>query len=645
MALADYKDDIGYTRLLIEQGANAPDGSGVPVTQAEAPSGDPPAYMPNVADGQLTGKSINDKSGTNPAGSASGHATSVGKMFYGSSSSIAPEIGTVNAYDANHWLSNGYLNTINGFVKPVSVSDRISNHSWIGSYSDNAVDLDVVKRVDWVVNNDEFIQVVGLKNNTSTNSPLLSAAFNVIAVGVTDGVHGRSTVALTAPYVSGRTRPELVVPFTYTSSSTPVIAAAAALLVEVGHAKPSLSTDPEGTSTSNREGDMIYNAERSEVVKAVLMAGADRVTDNSTNPDPATPGDITDYRIDPANQSGNGLDVRFGAGQLNIYNSVHILMAGEQNSVEDENAAGGNIGSYGFDYDPSFGSGSSNVTGSYTFSTGASQVVLTATLAWNVDVADGSRNSFPGAAALYDMDLRLYDETGGGHVLVVESAGTIDNTENIWIQLDAGKDYLLEVAPKAGQASFEWDYALAWQMTDSVDTDNDGIPNIIDTDDDNDGLLDTDEATYGTNSLVADTDGDGLDDAIEVGFDGNLADYNPYHPTMNPTGTDLDANSSDTDGDALDDATEFDNTSGDEPVNPNGYPNIADGDVAPLGNPDGNLNAADVLIAQRIALGLEIAMTQELAHGDMNCDGQITLPDVLLIQRVVLGAAVTTCGP
>ena len=649
MALADYKDDIGYTRLLIEQGVNAPDGSGVPVTQAEALSGDPPAYMPNVADGQFTGMSINDKSGTNPAGSFSGHATSVGKKFYGSSSSIAPAIGTVNAYDANHWLSNGYLNTTNGFVKPVSVSDRISNHSWIGSFTDDAINLDLVKRVDWAIENDEFIHAVGLKNSSSTNSPLLSAAFNVIAVGVTDGVHGRSTVALAAPYVSGRTRPELVVPFTNTSSSTPVIAAAAALLVEVGHATSSLSTDPEGTSTSNREGDTIYNAERSEVVKAVLMAGADRVTDNSTNSDPNTPKDITDYRIDLANQSGNGLDVRFGAGQLNIYNSVHILMAGEQNSDEDDAAGGGSIGTYGFDYDPSFGGagtgGGSNVTGSYTVSTGASQVMLTAALSWNVDVADGGGNSFPGVATLYDMDLRLYDETAGGHVLVVESAGTIDNTENIWIQLDAGKDYLLEVAPKAGQASFEWDYSLAWQITVFVDTDNDGIPNIVDTDDDNDGLLDTDEATYGTNPLVNDTDGDGLDDAIEVGFDGNLTDYNPYHPTMNPTGTDLDANSSDTDGDALDDATEFSNTSGDEPINPIGYPNLADGDVAPLGNPDGNLNAADVLVAQRIALGLEIAMILELAHGDMNCDGQFTLPDVLLIQRAVLGAAVTTCGP
>ncbi|MEZ5561082.1 MAG: right-handed parallel beta-helix repeat-containing protein [Pseudomonadales bacterium] len=49
------------------------------------------------------------------------------------------------------------------------------------------------------------------------------------------------------------------------------------------------------------------------------------------------------------------------------------------------------------------------------------------------------------------------------------------------------------------------------------DTDNDGIPNSVDTDDDGDGLSDVDEITvFGTNPLRADTDGDGLSDGREV---------------------------------------------------------------------------------------------------------------------------------
>jgi len=600
IADADYKDDIGYTRLLDEQGSNTPNGGGVPVTQAEAWSGDPPSYMPNVNDGQFTGKTITDRSNTNPVDSSSGHATAVGRLFYGSISSIAPAIDTVNAYNANGWLATGqgsdYLHAFNSRSKPEAVPDRVANHSWIGSYSDNAADLDVVKRVDWVVENDEFIQAVGLRNGTSTNSPLLSAAFNVIAVGVTDGVHGRSTVSLGAPYVSGRTRPELMAPFVNTSSSTPVIAAAATLLVGLGHTRPWLSTDLAEISTSNRAGNIIYNAERSEVVKAVLMAGADRITKNSTNPDPNTPRDITDYRVDLLNQSANGLDIRFGAGQLNIYNSFHILTAGEQNSIED---GGGSIGLHGFDYDPSFGGagsgGGSNLAGAYTFSTGASPLTLTAALAWNVDVADGGLFSFPGTATLYDMDLRLYDETAGGHVLVMESVSTTDNTENIWIQLHAGKDYLLEVIPKG---LYKWDYALAWQMTVLVDTDNDGLPDTVDMDDDNDGLLDTDEVTICNgpvclDPLDPDTDDDGFNDGMELayGSDPLLVADTPEDNHLN------------------------------------------NGDV----NGDGEVGIVDVLLTSRIVMGLLVPDDEQRVRADMVPDGQINAGDLVRIQRLALG--------
>ncbi|MBL9118735.1 MAG: hypothetical protein JNL80_02330 [Phycisphaerae bacterium] len=49
-----------------------------------------------------------------------------------------------------------------------------------------------------------------------------------------------------------------------------------------------------------------------------------------------------------------------------------------------------------------------------------------------------------------------------------------------------------------------------------LDTDGDGIPDILDPDDDNDGLSDTQEATLGTDPLIADTDGDGISDGVEV---------------------------------------------------------------------------------------------------------------------------------
>ena len=63
-----------------------------------------------------------------------------------------------------------------------------------------------------------------------------------------------------------------------------MVSSAAALLVQVGHqGGNTLSTDPSVKFTTNRNGDTIYNAERSEVVKAALMAGADRTSRNLTN--------------------------------------------------------------------------------------------------------------------------------------------------------------------------------------------------------------------------------------------------------------------------------------------------------------------------------------------------------------------------
>ena len=70
-------------------------------------------------------------------------------------------------------------------------------------------------------------------------------------------------------------------------------------------------------------------------------------------------------------------------------------------------------------------------------------------------------------------------------------------------------------------------------------------------------------------------------------------------------------------------------------------PIYADGDVAPLGSPDGLINAADFLIVNRIVLDHLIATDLELSHGDMYPvgapDGVINIQDMLLIQKMVLG--------
>lgn len=60
------------------------------------------------------------------------------------------------------------------------------------------------------------------------------------------------------------------------------------------------------------------------------------------------------------------------------------------------------------------------------------------------------------------------------------------------------------------------------------DSDGDGILDIYDNDDDNDGLSDQNEAFYGTDSRVADTDGDGILDGEEVVDGSNPLDASSF---------------------------------------------------------------------------------------------------------------------
>ena len=112
-----------------------------------------------------------------------------------------------------------------------------------------------------------------------------------------------------------------------------------------------------------------------------------------------------------------------------------------------------------------------------------------------------------------------------------------------------------------------------------------------------------------------------MSDYDEVAYDG---DPNVYTP-----GADLNPLSTDTDGDGLPD--------GSDPL-PITF-NYADGDVAPLGAPDGVTDGADYVVVQRFVLGDAIPGNLELAHGDVYPpgapDGVIDLSDLILILNSV----------
>ena len=85
------------------------------------------------------------------------------------------------------------------------------------------------------------------------------------------------------------------------------------------------------------------------------------------------------------------------------------------------------------------------------------------------------------------------------------------------------------------------DDAFPYDATETVDTDSDGVGNNADNDDDNDSLSDVDEASVGTNQLLADTDGDSVSDG---------EDAFPLDPSESvDTDGDGDGNNADTDDD------------------------------------------------------------------------------------------------
>jgi len=232
-------------------------------------------------------------------------------------------------------------------------------------------------------------------------------------------------------------------------------------------------------SDTNRANDVVQSAERSEVIKAALMAGAERAT-NNTHPT-SNPADLLNYRVNPADQTSNGLDRRYGAGQLNIHNSYYVIAAGEQDSLEDNGV--GSVAETGFDYDSSFGgSNGSNSQGTYFFTTGSEDVEFIASLVWNLKIATGNRGSyFQTAATLYDLDLNLFDISDGGDwVLVTSSTSNSENTENIRAFLKAGTPYALRVTRGSGQGSFLWDYGLAWRTRVSGDVNGDDTIDVKD---------------------------------------------------------------------------------------------------------------------------------------------------------------------
>lgn len=453
----DYRDDIGYDDLVERLGTAVPTGAGVTVMQVEAPTGNDASALPiwsptaGATSSLFSGVTFNfatNSSGRSP--STSSHAIGVAQLFYGNNA-LASGISNVQVGNAVDWLLTDFLH-VGTSTAPSVTNARVINHSWVGALNTAAANADALRRTDWLVQQDNVISVVAM-NNGSSNRPLLGSSYNSIAVGVTSGNHPRGSYDLSAAdpiYAAGRTRPDVVAPISTTSGAAPIVSSLAALLVETGH---SGGTTLSNGSTTNRTGNVIYNAERAETIKATLMAGADRSTNNQS-----TTSQISDYRAS-GYATANGLDSRYGAGQINTDSSHQIIAAGEHEAGSVLCGTAVQICA-GFDYVEQFGgSGGSPTELTYSFTADNVHNQLAASLVWNLDVDN------PSGASLFNLGLSLYDATTGQ--LVGSSTSLIDNTQNLWYSLVSGRRYTLTVS-SLDPSSFDGSYALAWNISSTT---------------------------------------------------------------------------------------------------------------------------------------------------------------------------------
>lgn len=459
-----YFDEVGYTRLVNElaaAGKIVPDGENVIVCHEEM-------YIspdnPNFAN-----KTMHWYWGQPyelwPSGVDEGtrqHADGTASLFFGEIDSMAPGTRLLDKYthmwDNRPWLSSDTrVSTGSDLWAPQpSICDDSREYNTLGmGYTDRQIDWNDVIRTR-IVTNYMYTRGAGLAGS----------AYNVITVGRSDAQHSWYYVTdALGLYTSPRAVIDIVTPGPFTSQANPIAASAATMLVDHSMRNPDLSN---GSYENPRTGGHRNHAETPEAIKAIIMAGADRIFDNLL--DYYDPGAYAPEGVRPE----NNISVRHGAGQLNVYNSYHIMDSGEYECLENQTETNnrGRIGRWGFDYEPAFTESS---VATYEFTANGTE--MTATLTWHVNC----ENEFEGQywfgtlvdAKLYDLDLLLYDITDPqSPVLHAQSTSTTENTENLALLgmdplqpvLVPGHEYRLVVQPKPGQDPFMWDYALAWQI-------------------------------------------------------------------------------------------------------------------------------------------------------------------------------------
>jgi hypothetical protein len=404
----DYRATIGLTTLR-SQGYLRGNGKDITIGQVEAPeSATRKYYAPDSRNFEFKGKDF-ELEGIPSTPSA--HATRIGSLIYGNSSGIAPEVDEVYSYSSESFVGSEGLNAGSG-KKPEKLDADVINNSWVGTFGNLTQDVSALRRLDYMAWRDDVVVVNSTENESWKPFPtLLASSYNGITVGRSIGSSGG--VVTTDGGV--RVKPDLIAPLPTTSDAAAVVSGAAALLLSEADAR---KMKPDALS-----------------IKAMLMAGALRPPgwQHGTS-------STADDRLVP-------MDHKYGAGELRVYRSFHILSAGEQK----ENKLGAKRG---WISDKLSGSGKDDY-----FELRYSDVVteFTAVLAWHRRFQQRDRSYDNLTPVLADLELELLRKTGNKWVSVAFSDSNSDNVEMIAIDNLAAGTYRLTVGGGKNEA-----YGLAW---------------------------------------------------------------------------------------------------------------------------------------------------------------------------------------
>jgi hypothetical protein len=439
----------------------------VPVLQIESrpPENPDTGYAPidfagattQAGMGAFSGINFNALANTNNTFSA--HASVVGQNFYGTGTAAHAFVSNVYVDEADRFLASVVKTQMAGSSAsapaPLSFGNgvRVSNSSWVGTFAPDHpnADGDAIRRIDYMINRDDVTFVATAVAATSgdfKDTNLAWAARNAVAVRGDEGVLP-FTLSGTSP---GKTHADVWGSGTGGGDEGSYVTGAVS-----GYAASLVGT---------AQGLGATNAQHNQVIRSLLMTGADKTVASVNN------GTWAD-------ETPNHLSVKLGAGKVRYGTSLEILNAGQKSvanvigsSIASEVATTGTKGW-------SYGTSVAGADQAIVFYAPGGISDVTATLNWNVTQPDaltpGNINTLAAATVFPDLNLelrRLTPNVVSFDILAPlndpglrsDSTGASqDNIEHLYSTNDLGAGYYAFIIH--GDASRTTDYGFSYSIT------------------------------------------------------------------------------------------------------------------------------------------------------------------------------------